>query len=161
MSLSLLSFASKPRRPARGPVGAGPPAAVPERRHDLELLVEAVVVLDPDLLFVVGGAVAHALEVVLHEVVVLLAVQHPPTQLSVAVVEVEQLRMLLLCLLDGEVHVPAEGGALIGAPGAAAASRRQAAAERHWRWGRRRHRCRRRRRSRRSGDAGQWRIQAM
>src|SRR6185369_7630751 len=125
----------EPGRPASGPIRPRSPPAVAVRRHDLELLVEAVVVLDADLFVVVSGAVAHALQVVLHDVVVLPAVPDAPAQLPVAVVEVEELRMLLLRLLDGEVHVAAEGAALIGAAGTAATAVGQAASERHRRRG--------------------------
>ena len=121
---------SEPGRPARRPIRSRSPPAVAVGRHDLELLVEAVGVLDAHLFQVVGGAVAHPLQVELHDVVVLLPVEDPPAQLPVAVVEVEQLRVLLLRLRDGEVDVLAEGGALIRTAAAAAAAVRQAASDR-------------------------------
>src|SRR6185503_3720168 len=114
-------------------------------RHDLVLLVEAVVVLDPDLFLVVGGAVAHALEVVLHDVVILLAVEHPPAELAVAVVEVEELGVLVLRLRDGAVDVLGEGRRLVRTAGAAAPAGRESTAEP---WRRRRHGSRRGSRSR-------------
>jgi hypothetical protein len=72
--LLLLLFDSEPRRPARRPVRSRAPRLYPYDVMIWYCSLKRLSFLDPDLFLVVGGAVAHALEVVLHEVVVLLAV---------------------------------------------------------------------------------------